>query len=229
MLTLLADLDRSWFRGAPSCRLRALGRTMAFALLSVMVSLGWPMLGHAETILQFHHTAWTDSAGGPKVGYSLAQSDDGYLWIGSAGGLIRFDGTTFETIGALGGQPLRNEPVYRVVARPGGELWIGYEAGIGHYVNGRYQRIEPIRGVGARHLAVDPEGVVWAVSGGRLYRLEKGQMVQVDDGWAYPSRTRPKSWWTAKVRSGPWVSPRVSTTFHDASGRSGRSTTSRAI
>jgi ligand-binding sensor domain-containing protein len=49
-----------------------------------------------RTIQQFQHTAWGAKDGAPSVVEALAQSVDGYLWLGSSEGLYRFDGVVFE-------------------------------------------------------------------------------------------------------------------------------------
>ena len=44
-------------------------------------------LDRDRTLTQFHHTAWTAKDGAPSQISALAQTQDGYLWIGSARGL----------------------------------------------------------------------------------------------------------------------------------------------
>src|SRR5262245_25565968 len=49
-----------------------------------------------QPLERMHHTAWTarDGLGGRPS--SLAQTSDGFLWIGTSDGLYRFDGVQFE-------------------------------------------------------------------------------------------------------------------------------------
>ena len=49
------------------------------------------------SIAQFAHTAWSAKDGVPSMIQALAQTKDGYLWLGTPGGLYRFDGVTFDT------------------------------------------------------------------------------------------------------------------------------------
>src|SRR6185295_575972 len=44
---------------------------------------------------QLYHTSWTAKDGVPADIRSLAQTTDGYLWIGTPTGLVRFDGVQF--------------------------------------------------------------------------------------------------------------------------------------
>jgi ligand-binding sensor domain-containing protein len=60
---------------------------------------------------------------------SLAQTTDGFLWLGGPSGLFRFDGTRFERFHALSGDQLLSTDVYAVSAVPSGGLWVGYAFG----------------------------------------------------------------------------------------------------
>src|ERR1039457_4495373 len=70
-----------------------------------------------RTIQQYVHTAWGDKEGAPSGTLALAQTTDGYLWIGAVDGLYQFDGISFNRY--------RPGLVYALLARPNGDLWIG--------------------------------------------------------------------------------------------------------
>ncbi|OWP62681.1 hypothetical protein CDA63_12975 [Hymenobacter amundsenii] len=61
--------------------------------------------------------------------YALAQDSAGYLWLGTAEGLVRFDGTNFQTFTTREG--LAEDFVTRLAVEPGtGRLWVGhYQSG----------------------------------------------------------------------------------------------------
>ena len=49
-----------------------------------------------KAISQYIQTAWTTDAGLPQTSiYTVAQTGDGYLWVGTESGLARFDGVRF--------------------------------------------------------------------------------------------------------------------------------------
>jgi ligand-binding sensor domain-containing protein len=45
-------------------------------------------------ISQYAHTVWRIQDGFPHTPNMITQTSDGYIWIGTGGGLLRFDGVT---------------------------------------------------------------------------------------------------------------------------------------
>jgi ligand-binding sensor domain-containing protein len=86
-------------------------------------------LGPGPKITDFTHAAWDANEGAPSRILAIAQTTDGYLWIGSAQGLFRFDGLTFQRYQLQSDPPLPPEPVVSLLALPNGDLWIGFYSG----------------------------------------------------------------------------------------------------
>ena len=57
-----------------------------------------------QKLADLHHGAWTFKDGAPSEIYALAQTTDGFLWLGTATGLFRFDGIRFESYKPQSGQ-----------------------------------------------------------------------------------------------------------------------------
>ena len=57
---------------------------------------------------------------------ALAQTKDGYLWLGTPGGLYRFDGVTFEHYSPEAGTKSANSDVTSLLALSDGDLWVGF-------------------------------------------------------------------------------------------------------
>ncbi len=85
------------------------------------------------TLTQYAHTVWRVQDG--EIGgqpYSITQSRDGYLWVGTEDGLEIYDGTHFRN------WPLPNDgPVFAVHAARDGSLWVGRESSVLHIQDGR--------------------------------------------------------------------------------------------
>jgi diguanylate cyclase (GGDEF)-like protein len=62
--------------------------------------------------------------------YAIAQAADGYLWVGTENGLVRFDGQAFVAYGARPSGVFRSRLVGALAAARDGTLWIGTERGL---------------------------------------------------------------------------------------------------
>ena len=60
---------------------------------------------------------------------ALAQTRDGYLWIGTSGGLVRFDGVRFTVFSRENTPAFRENSVSALLTSKSGDLWIGTQGG----------------------------------------------------------------------------------------------------
>ena len=75
---------------------------------------------------QYAHTAWTIRDGFLKGGVrSIAQTSDGYLWLVTEFGLVRFDGVRAVPWTPPSGQSLPSTNIRSLLAARDGTLWIG--------------------------------------------------------------------------------------------------------
>jgi diguanylate cyclase (GGDEF)-like protein len=80
---------------------------------------------------RYFHRHWRRSDGLPGNSvYAIAQTADGYLWIGTENGLARFDGQRFVTHGVRPSGAFRSRFVAALAAGRDGTLWIGTERGL---------------------------------------------------------------------------------------------------
>jgi len=74
---------------------------------------------------QYAHTSWRVQDGiFTAQPTAIAQTSDGYLWIGTENGLVRFDGVRFVSWASSDGQQF-TKPVYSLLPDKNGSLWIG--------------------------------------------------------------------------------------------------------
>jgi signal transduction histidine kinase len=94
-------------------------------------------LDTSRQISQYGHTAWRVEdgvfAGTPNV---IAQTTDGYLWIGTQAGLIRFDGVRFVSWRPPEGKELPSSRINSLLGARDGSLWIGTAMGLAHWQDG---------------------------------------------------------------------------------------------
>ena len=122
---------------------------------------------------------WTE-ANGLVFGaiHAMAQDHDGYLWLGTDHGLIRFDGTTFVPWPVGTESPLARAGVYALLAARDNTLWIAGAGGVGRMRNGKVAThavdVPPMPLLTA--LAEDHDGGVWVGT-------PRGVLKFVDDRW----------------------------------------------
>ncbi|MCH7891185.1 MAG: hypothetical protein IH921_06760, partial [Gemmatimonadetes bacterium] len=87
---------------------------------------------------------WTVRDGLPSNTINaFTQTSDGYLWMGTNEGLVRFDGNTFTTFNATNTPELASNRIWRLQEGPAGYLWVATDqADLALYQAGRFTRFE---------------------------------------------------------------------------------------
>src|SRR5262245_49509511 len=77
---------------------------------------------------QYRFTSWNVDNGLPQnTVYDLIQTRDGYLWLTTFDGLVRFDGVRFTVFNKANTPGLRSNRLLRFYEDANGDLWIGTE------------------------------------------------------------------------------------------------------
>ncbi|MHB8812123.1 MAG: sensor histidine kinase [Steroidobacteraceae bacterium] len=135
-------------------------------------------LDAALDINEYAHTAWT-VRDGFSLGYvyTIAQTPDGYLWLGSEFGLFRFDGAHSVLWQPPSGQHLPNTAISDLMVAHDGTLWIGTFGGLVTWDGRKLTGLHQFDGRLITSLYEDREGTVWvgaAGSPGRLCAMRDG-------------------------------------------------------
>jgi PAS domain S-box-containing protein len=119
-------------------------------------------LDPALDVNQYAHTAWKIRDGFSKGAIdAIAQTPDGYLWLGSEFGLLRFDGVRNVAWQPPEGQSLPGEYVRSLLAARDGTLWIGTLGGLASLKQGKLTLYPEFAGQYVDALLEDREGTVW--------------------------------------------------------------------
>ncbi len=114
-------------------------------------------------VSQYAHTAWKTSDGFTKgVILAIAQTPDGYLWLGTEFGLYRFDGVHAVPWQAPAGQNLPSQYIYSLLVARDGTLWIGTDGGVASWKDGKLTHYPELDGQMIYSLLEDHEGTIWS-------------------------------------------------------------------
>ncbi len=122
---------------------------------------------------------------------AFAQTPDNYLWIGTSGGLVRFDGAGFVVYNRDNTPAIRDDSIFCLTTGRDGSLWAGTDgAGLLRYHNGvfrSYRAAEGLTNEFVRAVFESHDGVLWAGTDDGLFRLEGERMVRVDGKGTVPA------------------------------------------
>ena len=115
----------------------------------------WLMMGggacavaQSDAFAGYTRHIWQASDGLPEqTVQAFAQTRDGYLWIGTSGGLVRFDGVHFTVFDRQNTPALHENSIFCLMVSRDGALWIGTEGGgLARYAQGRVPLVDHARG-----------------------------------------------------------------------------------
>jgi ligand-binding sensor domain-containing protein/signal transduction histidine kinase len=154
-------------------------------VLGALLALG---IGHAaaqgldpgKALTQYGLDTWTTDDDLPQNSVTaLLQTRDGYLWLGTYGGLARFDGVRFVVYDSGNTESLHNNGIQALCERRDGSLWIGTNGGgLTQYHDGEFSSYGTLDGLPSdivRVLYEDRRGTLWIGTNDGLSALRDGR------------------------------------------------------
>jgi signal transduction histidine kinase/ligand-binding sensor domain-containing protein len=160
-----------------------------------------------RTIPQYVRRAWTVERGLPHGTIrGLAQTGDGYLWLATYEGLVRFDGEQFRVLDKSFSPAVISNSIVTLTRTADDTLWLGTLAGLMRYRHGRFAAIAMPGGADiVNALAAAPDGTVWVgTAHGRLLRIDRGGDTAVAVAAGLPSPNKPITA-LAAARDAVWI------------------------
>ena len=98
----------------------------------------------------YGHQTWRTDSGLPQnTVHSILQTRDGFVWLGTDGGLVRFDGIDFVTFDAGNTPQLKSDTISDLLEDHSGNLWISTSAGLVSYREGAFTAYTAAQGLPA--------------------------------------------------------------------------------
>ena len=150
----------------PTCEKTRVKIAAAFVVGALSLLLLCPSaraLDPSLDVSQYAHTVWKMRDGFTRgTIWAIAQTPDGYLWLGTEFGLYRFDGVRAVPWQPPTGQDLPSPVVYNLLVARDGALWIGTMNGVASWKGGKLTRYPEIDGQMIWALREDREGTMWS-------------------------------------------------------------------
>ena len=183
---------------------KGIGMRLAFGFLAALAMLAACSAGSA---LAQQHTVKAAATGAEDWNYTtrswqsqdglpeetvqaFAQTRDGFLWVGTSGGLLRFDGARFHLFSHENTPAFRENSVFCLLAARDGRLWIGTDgSGLIEWRNGVFHAYHSEQGLKSdfvRAIAEDHTGQVWVATDNGLFWVKNGLLEQADKQLAMP-------------------------------------------
>ena len=161
---------------------RAHRRPIPALAAAILVTCACPVYG---ALADYAERVWHFEDGLPEeTVQAFAQTPDHFLWIGTTGGLVRFDGTQFVVFDHDNTPALHENSIFCLLVATDGTLWIGTEGGgVASYRNRRFQAWSKAEGLTngyVRALREDRAGAIWMGTDDGLFRWRGGKIERVD-------------------------------------------------
>ncbi|HXM93914.1 MAG TPA: two-component regulator propeller domain-containing protein [Candidatus Dormibacteraeota bacterium] len=139
-----------------------------------------------KPLTEYTHTVWTHKDGIPSAFiYSIAQTGDGYLWLATTDGLVRFDGVRFVHWRPKTGHTELLGVVRSLCAARDGSLWIGTAAGLVGHIREDDLTTFPV-GAPVEAILEDHDRTLWVTTENYVSRFRAATQEQIGTAITLP-------------------------------------------
>lgn len=158
-------------------------RSVLAATFVVFAATGLGALPADREVKQYVRRSWSIEQGLPHgTVRGFAQTSDGYLWLATYEGIVRFNGEHFRVFDHANTAGIPNSTILSVTRGRDDTLWLGTVAGLVRSRNGEFQPIAREPGVPDEQvLAIEeaPDGTIWVGTWGGLNKVVGDRLQRV--------------------------------------------------
>ncbi len=179
-------------------------------IILVLLAMLIPLLsGRADTATNaslWSLRPWQTEDGLPDNSVTgVAQTTDGYIWVATYGGLMRFNGATFSAVQAPG---VFKKSIRAMLLGRRETFWLGMDSGAVICLESNKTRTfgsaDGLPGERIASMAEDREGAIWVIYTTTLCRIKNGAVSRFSTEEGLPAGVSP--WVTADARGEIWFS-----------------------
>jgi ligand-binding sensor domain-containing protein len=159
-------------------------------VLGVGLAAPAPGLERGTVATHYGHDVWDSDAGLPQNSVQvILQTKDGYFWLGTQEGLVRFDGVRFTVFDTRNTPALKDDWVQDLAQTRDGTLWVGTLTGLMRVRNGHFESV----GQGTEleraligSLLESKDGTLWIGSSEGLSHIRNGKLTLLGESEGFP-------------------------------------------
>lgn len=184
------------------------GRCFGALLWSLMIGATSLSGAVPEESPSWLYRAWQTDDGLPdNCVTGVAQAADGYLWVGTRGGLLRFNGVDFKAMPLLSLPGVPNRVVHSMFQDRRGRMWLGIERGPVVCLDPQgaktYGEAQGLPDTKITNIAEDGDGALWIAFSNDLCRIMDGRCDSFGDTDGFP-QSGGANWVTSDVKGELW-------------------------
>ena len=162
--------------------LRALARIALAIAVGVLAPRAAAALEPSSALAHYGYDVWDSDSGLPQNSVTaIVQTRDGYLWLGTQEGLVRFDGVHFGVFDTRNTPALGDDYVQALWQTRNGDLWIGTSNGLAKLSGGEFTRMsfgDTFEGQRVTAIRESEDGALWIGSREGVSRLKAGVLTR---------------------------------------------------
>ncbi|MBL8987371.1 MAG: hypothetical protein JNJ80_13960, partial [Gemmatimonadetes bacterium] len=165
--------------------LRRLVALLILATIGSVAPIATDAAAQTNPFQTLAHRIYDQESGLPETLISsVARTPDGYLWLGTRRGLVRFDGSRFRLFTPDDTPALRSSYISRLATDGSNRLWIGTAGGLAVLEKGAFRAVGTEAGFGSwpiEAVFADRSGAVWVSTDSVMLRSAGGRFEVVAD------------------------------------------------
>lgn len=156
-----------------------ISRYIAVSTLLFCALSAWCLDPH-QGLRHYGFQSWQTDNGLPQnTVHAVLQTRDGFVWLATEAGLVRFDSVNFDVFTNKTTPQIPSGLIFALMEDRSGALWIGTANGVVRYSGGGFRDFPETAGTAIWSLFQDREGRIWATGSSGLSRLDGGRFVDV--------------------------------------------------